>query len=69
MSILALEIGVFDVLSTNGDTRLGGVDFDQKLVDYFSKLFTDKDGRKIQYYSQAVQKLKREAEKAKHSLS
>eukprot|EP00092_Neocalanus_flemingeri_P032673 GFUD01035538.1.p1 GENE.GFUD01035538.1~~GFUD01035538.1.p1 ORF type:complete len:653 (+),score=177.79 GFUD01035538.1:72-2030(+) len=69
VSILSLENGVYEVLSTNGDTRLGGVDFDMNLVDHWIKLFKEKDGRNIHYYAQAVQKLKREAEKAKRSLS
>ena len=69
VSILSLENGVYEVLSTNGDTRLGGVDFDKNLVDHFSQLYKDKDGRNIHYFSRAVEKLKREAEKAKRSLS
>ena len=69
VSILDLENGAYQVLSTNGDTRLGGVDFDLMVFDHLSQLFKDKHGRKINYYSGASQKLMREAEKAKRELS
>ena len=69
VSILDLENGAYQVLSTNGDTRLGGVDFDLMVFDHLSQLFKDKHGRKISYYSGASQKLMREAEKAKRELS
>ena len=69
VSILSLENGVFMVLSTNGDTRLGGVDFDLNLFDHFSQMFKEKHGKNINYYLGATEKLKREAEKAKRSLS
>ena len=69
VSILDLENGAYEVLSTNGDTRLGGVDFDLMVFDHLSQLFKDKNGRKINDYFGASQKLMREAEKAKHELS
>ena len=69
VSILSLENGVYQVLATSGDTRLGGVDFDLNVFDYFAQEFQEKHGKNIKYYSTASEKLKREAEKAKRSLS
>merc|ERR1712080_444822 len=60
---------VFDVIATNGDTHLGGEDFDQRVMDYFIKLYKKKTGKDIRKDNRAVQKLRREVEKAKRSLS
>jgi heat shock protein 5 len=57
------------VLSTNGDTHLGGEDFDQRVMDYFIKLYKKKTGKSIKGDNRAIQKLRREVEKAKRTLS
>merc|ERR1712230_122902 len=68
VSILTIDNGVFEVVSTNGDTHLGGEDFDQRVIDYFVKLFKKKSGKDVSADVKAVQKLRREAERAKRSL-
>lgn len=60
---------VFQVVSTNGDTHLGGEDFDQRVMDHFIKLYKKKKGKDIRKDNRAVQKLRREVEKAKRALS
>ncbi|CAH8478917.1 unnamed protein product [Schistosoma curassoni] len=69
VSLLTIENGVFEVVATNGDTHLGGEDFDQRVVDHFAKLFLKKKGKDIKTNKRAVQKLRREVEKAKRTLS
>ncbi|ESO92749.1 hypothetical protein LOTGIDRAFT_232892 [Lottia gigantea] len=69
VSALTLDHQVFEVLSTNGDTHLGGEDFDQMVMDHFLKLIKKKYGKDIRNNVQAVQKLRREVEKAKRTLS
>merc|ERR1712180_493139 len=69
VSLLTIDNGVFEVVSTNGDTHLGGEDFDQRVIDYFIKLYKKKKGKDIRKDNRAVQKLRREVEKAKRSLS
>merc|ERR1712164_121698 len=69
VSILTIDNGVFEVISTNGDTHLGGEDFDQRIMEYFMKLIKKKHGKDISSDSKAVQKLRREAERAKRTLS
>ena len=69
VSILTIDNGVFEVISTNGDTHLGGEDFDQRIMEYFIKLIKRKHGKDISSDSKAVQKLRREAERAKRTLS
>jgi heat shock protein 5 len=59
----------FKVLSTNGDTHLGGEDFDQRVMAYFAKVFLKKKGKDITTDVRAMQKLRREVEKAKRTLS
>merc|ERR1712072_130509 len=68
VSILTIDNGVFEVISTNGDTHLGGEDFDQRIMEYFIKLIKRKHGKDISSDSKAVQKLRREAERAKRTL-
>ncbi|XP_063531411.1 endoplasmic reticulum chaperone BiP-like [Cydia strobilella] len=68
VSLLTIDNGVFEVVSTNGDTHLGGEDFDQRVMEYFLKLYKKK-GKDIMTNSRAVQKLRREVEKAKRALS
>ena len=69
VSILSIEEGVFEVISTSGDTHLGGEDFDQRVVDYFLKLLKRKHSKDLSSDKRAIQKLKREVEKAKRALS
>lgn len=69
VSLLTIENGVFEVVSTNGDTHLGGEDFDQRVMDHFIKLYKKKNGKDIRKNNRAVQKLRREVEKAKRALS
>merc|ERR1711935_706568 len=69
VSVLTIDNGVFEVVSTNGDTHLGGEDFDQRIMEYFMKLIKRKNGVDVSGDVKAVQKLRREAERAKRSLS
>lgn len=69
VSILELGDGVFEVKSTNGDTHLGGADFDRVLVNYFADEFKKEHGIDIQDDKAAMQRLRDEAEKAKIELS
>ena len=69
ISILEIGDGVFEVLSTNGDTHLGGDDFDQKIIDKLAKDFKDSDGVDLKEDRTALQRLKEAAEKAKIELS
>jgi molecular chaperone DnaK len=69
ISILELGGGVFEVKSTNGDTHLGGDDFDQKLVDYLADEFQRNEGIDLRKDPMALQRLKEHAEKAKCELS
>ncbi|WOG26593.1 molecular chaperone DnaK [Endozoicomonas sp. 8E] len=69
VSILTIDAGVFEVLATAGDTHLGGEDFDQRLVNHFSKIAKRKYGLDLTHNKRAQQKLRREVEKAKRSLS
>jgi len=69
VSILELGDGVFQVLSTNGDTFLGGEDFDNVLVDALANRFLDEEGVDLRSDPMALQRLKEAAEKAKHELS
>ncbi|CAF1266863.1 unnamed protein product [Adineta steineri] len=69
VSLLTIDNGVFEVIATNGDTHLGGEDFDQRVIDYFIKLFKKKTGKDVRQDKRAVQKLRREVEKAKRVLS
>jgi molecular chaperone DnaK len=69
ISILDIGDGVFEVLSTNGDTHLGGDDWDQVLIDYLAEEFRRKEGIDIRRDPMALQRLKEAAEKAKIELS
>merc|ERR1711957_943070 len=68
VSLLTIDGGVFEVVSTAGDTHLGGEDFDQRLADHFCKVFKKKHGVDIKKDVRALQKLKSEVEKAKRDL-
>ena len=69
ISILELGDGVFEVKSTNGDTHLGGEDFDQKLMDYLADEFKKDQGIDLRNDKMALQRIKEAAEKAKMELS
>ena len=69
VSILELGDGVFEVKSTNGDTHLGGEDFDNRIVDHFLEVFKQNEGIDLAKDNAALQRLKDEAEKAKKELS
>ena len=71
VSVLSIENGVFEVLATNGDTHLGGEDFDNKVVEYFVRLIKQKYGKDLKdpSYKRALARLKREVENAKRILS
>ncbi len=69
VSILQLGDGVFEVLSTNGDTHLGGEDFDMRIVNHFVEEFKKDSGIDVKEDKAAMQRLKEEAEKAKKELS
>ncbi|HKS92948.1 MAG TPA: Hsp70 family protein, partial [Tepidiformaceae bacterium] len=69
ISILELGEGTFQVLSTNGDTHLGGDDFDQRIIDWLIDEFKKAEGIDLRNDRQALQRLKAEAEKAKIELS
>lgn len=69
VSILEFGGGVFEVLSTNGDTHLGGDDFDQKIIDWLVDEFLSDTGIDLSLDSMAMQRLKEGAEKAKIELS
>lgn len=69
VSILQLGDGVFEVLSTNGDTHLGGEDFDLRIVSHFVDEFKKESGIDVKEDKAAMQRLKEEAEKAKKELS
>lgn len=60
VSLLTIDNGVFEVLATNGDTHLGGEDFDQRTMEYFIKLIKKKTGKDLRKDNRAVQKLRRE---------
>ncbi|MHC1775987.1 MAG: molecular chaperone DnaK [Lentimicrobium sp.] len=69
ISILELGEGVFEVKSTNGDTHLGGDDFDHKIIDWLAEEFKNDEGIDLRKDPMALQRLKEAAEKAKIELS
>ena len=69
VSIIEIGEGVIEVLATNGDTRLGGDDFDQKIIDWMVKEFKNANGVDLSQDKMALQRLKEAAEKAKKELS
>ena len=69
VSILELGDGVFEVRATNGDTHLGGEDFDNRIVNHFLDVFKQTEGIDLKGDNAAMQRLKDEAEKAKKELS
>jgi len=69
VSILNFGGGVFEVISTNGDSHLGGEDFDQVIIDYLVEQFKNQEGVDVSNDAMAMQRLKEAAEKAKIELS
>ncbi|MCZ6464004.1 MAG: molecular chaperone DnaK, partial [Proteobacteria bacterium] len=69
ISILEIGDGVFEVKSTNGDTYLGGEDFDARVVDHLAVVFQEEHGTDLRGDAMALQRLKEAAERAKHELS
>ncbi len=69
VSLLEISDGVFEVLATNGDTMLGGDDFDQRLIDWMVKKFQAENGVDLRSDKMVMQRLKEAAEKAKIELS
>ncbi len=69
VSILEIGDGVFEVLATNGDTKLGGDDFDDRVIDYVAGIFQKENGIDLKKDKMASQRLKEAAEKAKVELS
>jgi len=69
VTLLTIDNGVFEVLATNGDTHLGGEDFDQRIMKYFMKIFKKKHNLSILKDKRALQKLRRESERIKRALS
>merc|ERR1712157_300561 len=69
VSLLTIDNGVFEVVATNGDTHLGGEDFDQRVMQHFIKIFQKKHSKDMAKDKRSLQKLRREVEKAKRALS
>jgi len=69
VSVLELNSGVFEVKSTNGDTFLGGEDFDQRIIDHLAETFMKAHNVDLRKDRMALQRLKEAAERAKHELS
>ena len=69
VTVLTIDNGVFEVLATNGDTHLGGEDFDQVVMHYFMKIIKKKYDKDISGDKRAIQKLRKEVERVKRVLS
>merc|ERR1740115_536807 len=69
VSLLTIDNGVFEVVATNGETHLGGEDFDQRVMQHFIKIFNKKHNVDMSKDSRSLQKLRREVEKTKRALS
>ena len=69
VSLLTIDSGVFEVIATNGDTHLGGEDFDNRVLDFMMKRIKKNHNQDVTKNKSAIQKLKSEIEKAKRSLS
>jgi len=69
VTLLTIDNGVFEVLATNGDTHLGGEDFDQRVMQYFIKMMKKKSQVDISGDKRALQKLRKEVERVKRALS
>merc|ERR1712139_587606 len=69
VTVLTIDNGVFEVVATNGDTHLGGEDFDQRVMEYMMMIFKRKHKKDMSGDKRAIQKLRREVERAKRALS
>merc|ERR1712007_271454 len=69
VTLLTIDNGVFEVLATNGDTHLGGEDFDQRVMQFFIKMMKKKSNVDISGDKRALQKLRKEVERVKRALS
>merc|ERR1719331_1110704 len=69
VTVLTIDNGVFEVVATNGDTHLGGEDFDQRVMEHFIKVFNKKSGKDMSKDKRSLQKLRKEVEKTKRALS
>jgi heat shock protein 5 len=69
VSVLTIADGVFEVIATNGDTHLGGEDFDQRVMEHLLKTFKKKTGKEASKDKRSLGKLRREVERAKRQLS
>merc|ERR1712195_216355 len=69
VTVLTIDNGVFEVVATNGDTHLGGEDFDQRVMEYMMKIFKRKHKKDMSKDKRSIQKLRREVEHAKRALS
>merc|ERR1712022_30376 len=69
VTVLTIDNGVFEVVATNGDTHLGGEDFDQRVMQHFIKIFNKKHNKDMATDKRSLQKLRREVEKTKRALS
>jgi len=69
VSLLTIDNGVFEVVATSGDTHLGGSDFDQRLIKHMMEKFNKAHGKDMGKDKKALQKLRKEVEKAKRALS
>merc|ERR1712228_1039685 len=69
VTLLTIDNGVFEVLATNGDTHLGGEDFDQRIMQYFIKMIKKKNSIDISGDKRSLQKLRKEVERVKRALS
>jgi len=69
VTVLTIDNGVFEVVATNGDTHLGGEDFDQRVMEYMMKIFKRKHKKDMSQDKRSIQKLRREVERAKRALS
>merc|ERR1719460_3391975 len=69
VSLLTIDNGVFEVIATSGDTHLGGEDFDNRVIQHMLKVFKRKEGTDAGKDKRAIQKLRREVERAKRQLS
>merc|ERR1712139_633536 len=69
VSLLTIEDGIFEVIATSGDTHLGGEDFDNRVIQHLLKVFKRKHGSDPSKDKRAIQKLRREVERAKRQLS
>merc|ERR1711933_90444 len=69
VTLLTIDNGVFEVLATNGDTHLGGEDFDQRVMQYFIRIIKKTNNIDISNDNRSLQKLRKEVERVKRALS